>query len=97
MLIRHIPYYVKQTEFRRQEMDLNAWLNGAYVARAIAILGKKKYPDSPLNVFGIPDNEQEDSPRNNPAEGFRAYAIAFNQSRRRMLEAKGGEENAESS
>ena len=39
-------------------MDMTAWLNGAYVAKAIAMLGKKKYPEKPLDVFGVLDDER---------------------------------------
>ena len=62
---------------KRDEMNLNAWLNGAYVANAIsACFGKNgQYPSEPM-VLGERDEERE---LNNEIKQFEALAILINQ------------------
>lgn len=79
-------------------MDMTAWLNGAYVAKAIAMLGKKKYPEKPLDVFGVLEDERPEHEQiADKAEGFRAFAIMFNQARHRQKMLEGGEDNGTAS
>lgn len=79
-------------------MDITAWLNGAYVAKAIAMLGKKKYPERPLDVFGVLDDERTEHEQIvSKAEGFRAFAIMFNHNRHKQKQLEGSEDNGTAS
>ena len=83
---RNIPFYDKQLEISHREAQTNAWIAGVYVAKAISANFKGKYPDKPIDFYGIDtsfaeDEETgEDQPKKRPAdvEAFEAWAIAFN-------------------
>lgn len=91
---RYLPYYreilKQEEERRREELDLSAWVNGVYVSRAIAQLGKHHYPERPLNLFGVESLEEapEDgmTPEKRAAEGFSGFAYVFNKERKKKKE-----------
>jgi len=98
--MRYLPYYeekLKQTTDSEREMaDVTAWLNGTYVSHAIAQLGKHRYPEKPLNIFGVKALEEHpaDVPgeeKAKPSDGFAAFAYVFNMERHRKLGIKEGE------
>ncbi len=62
---------------KRDEINLAAWLNGAYVANAIsACFGKNgQYPSEPM-ALGETDKEKA---INNEVQQFDAFVIRFNQ------------------
>ena len=62
---------------KRDEMNLNAWLNGAYVSNAISsfFCMNSQYPSEPM-VLGERDEERE---LNNEIKQFEALAIFINQ------------------
>lgn len=61
---------------KRDEMNLNAWLNGAYVANAIsACFGKNsQYPSEPMALGG----RDKDKEINNEVQRFDAFVIQYN-------------------
>lgn len=85
-LLRMVPYYEEQIKRKKEWLDTTAWLHGAYVAKAVSLIGGGSYPDSPLNVFGIQyktDAETEEEQTKACADGFRAVMIAYNESMKR--------------
>ena len=95
-IARRVPYFIQmrdQAEREKEELvNVTSWLNGLYVMRAIgSTFGKKKYPEEPVNIFDHPDIEGVEEVIN-PADGFRAWAIVYNDQRRRQRgDADGGE------
>ncbi len=88
LLIRYMSFYEERVKRKRENLDLSAWANGLYVARAVAQLGKKPYPDSPLDLFGVDTLDQNMGDENivKLGDGFRAWVFAFNQNFRKKKE-----------
>lgn len=71
----------KKAKLEAKERDTVAWLQGAYVMRAVAaaVNSKNQYPKAPLA-------QEEARTQAQKADGFRAYAERFN--RRHGYEVK---------
>lgn len=78
--------FLKAEEYRRDRENYNAWLNGAYVARAIssticnAFIGKSdtpsEYPDRPIPLRGETEAEQK-TREEKEAEAAEVYMKQF--------------------
>lgn len=91
-IARRVPYYLQarnQAEKEKEDyINVQAWVNGLYVCRAMATMNKKRYPDNPVDIFESRDNDGADDAENSgsPSDGFRAWAIVYNDQRRRSME-----------
>lgn len=85
-IARRVPFYLQlrdKAERDREEMvSVSGWVNGLYVVRALATMSKKPYPKEPVEIFDRPEVEAVEEVTN-PADGFRAWAIVYNDQRRR--------------
>lgn len=89
----------KQEQRERLEyLNVGAWLNGIYVAKAIASCFSKneKYPEKPIDFNIGSSKEVSEKSLDENAANFREYAIAFNIQRRKKLQESGAEINARS-
>ena len=102
---RRLPYYEEQfkhdSKSKRSDMNLSGWINGFYVYRSLAGLNGKPYISEPAQLFVDNDDveymskeEEIQKKTNDAADGFRAFAIVFNNERnkkRKEVQLKDGE------
>lgn len=94
-MMRRIPFYEEKINHARKvkqnEMNLDSWLKGLYVARAIAGLSGKAYPQEPTDIFmdsnmsyeSVDGQQENQTQEEKAADGFRAYAFIFNRERKK--------------
>ena len=80
-LLRYSPYYVEQARRKRELTDETAWISNVYTLKAISTIGKGRYPDKPMDLYGVRKviNEyNEETEKASDADVFGAWAMAFN-------------------
>lgn len=84
--------WLKQNKYGSDE---TAWMHGAYVARAIgAVMSKNsKYPDNPLDFFGVRGNLTDDGEAYalTDADRFGMFVANFNRTHKEVFEQVDGE------
>lgn len=87
-------FFLWKQQLDRDERDYQAWLNGQYVLAAIAAAfdsKKNPYPEEPVTVTSMRDEEIEQERRDKEAaEMFMAYAMEYNR-RRHKNDGEGGD------
>lgn len=81
VLLRHMPYYTEALRRKKQELDENAWHTNIYTLRAISTIGKGRYPQEPLDIYGVRrviEDVNEEAEKVTDADMFGAWAMAFN-------------------
>jgi len=81
ILNRRIPYYAEMARRKKQEKDEDAWLSNAYTKMAISTIGKGRYPEKPLDIYGVRkiiEDENDEAEVPTDADLFSAWAMAFN-------------------
>lgn len=78
-----MPFYLEYKKQKRKDEDELAWLHGVYTVRGISTIGKGKFPDKPLDLYGVArntveDEEGETKEQIKDAVDFGAWAMAFN-------------------
>lgn len=78
----YLEKYKLDQKAKSDEINLSAWLTGIYIKHAIASSFSKtaKYPEKPFDLT---------PPEKPNANGFRAFAMAFNEKFKKKGEANG--------
>jgi len=80
-LVRYAPYYVENVRKKRENTDEFAWLTNIYTLKAISTIGKGRYPDKPMDLYGVRrviEHYNEEAEKATDADMFGAWADAFN-------------------
>ena len=97
---RYQPFMLERYRQGKSDISEMGWTNGMYVARAIdsALPKGKRYPDTPLDLYGTPmieDEETGESHACTDADRFWAFASNVNANREiKAIDAKIAEERA---
>ena len=85
-LERYQPFLQERLKQKNEGISEVGWVNGLYVSRAIggALPKGKRYPDSPIRLYGNPEEENEDTVPFNDVEYFKAIAMTFNKGHRNL-------------
>ena len=78
-LTRYQPFLIEKVRHEKEEISEVGWTNGLYVSRAISgVLPKgRKYPDTPIEIYAKPDEEEEAQPFTD-VDRFKMFAETFN-------------------
>lgn len=83
---RYQPFLNERLKQKGESISEVGWVNGLYVSRAIdGVLPKgKRYPDTPIRIYGTLDDDGEDVERFNDVDYFKAIAMTFNAGHRNL-------------
>lgn len=78
-LERYQPFLQERLKQKGEDISNVGWVHGLYVSRAIggALPKGKRYPDSPIRIYGNSD-EEENVEKFDDVEYFKAIAMTFN-------------------